>query len=236
MSTLLACELFVARIVIRSRTGRETACVNGSVSCGRLRTVTVLAALALLLACNAPVPDSETPDSGSPAPEQSAPDPDTAAAADPPAPAPPPFPSAGELLPEEFDGFWEPRFDDLDGIVARRMLRVLVSLGGYQYFFDDGRPRGATFELLQKFEDFLNQKLKRRTLRVEVVPVPVSRDQLIRDLVAGYADVVASDITITPDRAVATGKIEFHRDPPAGESFARESRHARTRHSQCRPA
>ena len=126
---------------------------------------------------------------------------ETVAEVEPPSQAPPPFPSAGELLPEEFDGFWEPRFDDLDGIVARRMLRVLVSLGGYQYFFDDGRPRGATFELLQKFEDFLNEKLKRRTLRVEVVPVPVSRDQLIRDLVAGYADMVASDLTITPERA-----------------------------------
>ena len=126
---------------------------------------------------------------------------ETLAEVEPPSQAPPPFPSAGELLPEEFDGFWEPRFDDLDGIVARRMLRVLVSLGGYQYFFDDGRPRGATLELLQKFEDFLNQRLERRTLRVEVVPVPVSRDQLIRDLVAGYADMVASDLTITPDRS-----------------------------------
>lgn len=175
--------------------------MKGLGTSGRSRTAALTAALVILFACNGPTPDPETADSGSAAPEQPVSDHDNAADTDPLVQAPPPFPSAGELLPEEFDGFWEPRFDDLDGIVAQRMLRVLVSLGGYQYFFDDGRPRGATLELLQKFEDFLNQRLKRRTLRVEVVPVPVSRDQLIRDLVAGYADMVASDMTITPERA-----------------------------------
>ena len=50
---------------------------------------------------------------------------------------------------------WQPWDGDLDGIIERRVIRVLVPFGGYQYYYVRGRPRGAIVELLQKMESFV---------------------------------------------------------------------------------
>jgi len=113
---------------------------------------------------------------------------------------PHPNPLTQEMLPPEFDWLWEPWTGDLEGIVDRRALRVLLPYGGYQFYFDDGRPRGATFEMLVRLEDFLNRELGRRSIRVHVVPIPVSREQLIPGLLSGFGDIIATDLTITPQR------------------------------------
>lgn len=109
-------------------------------------------------------------------------------------------PAFDGMLPEEFRQLWAPWTGDLPGMIDRRAIRVVVPFGGYQFYYDRGRPQGAIIELLQKFETFLNKELDRRHIRVYVVPVPMSRDRLIPDLLVGQADLVAADLTMTEHR------------------------------------
>ena len=96
---------------------------------------------------------------------------------------------------------WQPWHGDLDGIIERRVIRVLVPFGGYQYYYVRGRPRGAIVELLQKMESHLNKELERRHIKVYVAPIPVSRDQLIPFLLDGHGDMIAADLTVTEARS-----------------------------------
>lgn len=109
-------------------------------------------------------------------------------------------PSTGESLPTEFENIWTPWTGDYDAIVERRVLRVLTPYGGYQFYYENGQPRGATWEMLVKLETWINDQLGLKNVRVYVVPILVSRDQLIPGLLEGVGDLVATDLTITPER------------------------------------
>ncbi len=90
---------------------------------------------------------------------------------------------------------------DLDGMVERRQIRVLVPYSRTFYFHDEGgSQRGLSYEFMEAFEDFLNERLERGHLRVSVVYLPVTRDRLIPWLLSGRGDVVAANLTITPTR------------------------------------
>ena len=89
---------------------------------------------------------------------------------------------------------------DLDEMLAKRRIRVLLVYSKTFYFVDRGRQRGATYDLARAFEDDLNRRLKTGTLRVNVVFIPVSRDELLPGLVAGRGDIAAANLTITDER------------------------------------
>ncbi len=89
---------------------------------------------------------------------------------------------------------------DLDGMIKRRMIRVLLPYSKTHYFIDKGVQRGAAYDGLRKFEDDLNAKLKTGNLRIHVVFVPTSRDKLQEGLLNGLGDIVAANVTITPGR------------------------------------
>lgn len=108
--------------------------------------------------------------------------------------------SLDDLLPEKLErlvGTWH---GDLDGMIERRVIRVLVISGSPQFFYYQGKPRGMVSELLALFQRDLNASLGRRLNQVEVVPMPVSRDRLVPALLSGQADLVAADLTITNAR------------------------------------
>src|SRR5215212_1433964 len=107
-----------------------------------------------------------------------------------PAAAPPP---ASQAIARKWTG-------DLDGMIKRRMIRVLVPYSKTQYFIDRGVQRGLAYEAGRKFEDDLNATLKTSNLRVHVVFVPMSRDELFPALLDGRGDVVAAALTVTPSR------------------------------------
>jgi membrane-bound lytic murein transglycosylase MltF len=111
------------------------------------------------------------------------------------------LPSIDELLPEQFGLLTESWIGDLDGMVERRAIRVLVVHGGPQFFYDNGKPRGMVIELLTRFQKQVNEQLERGLNAVEVIPMPVSRDRLIPALLEGKGDLVAADLTITAGRA-----------------------------------
>jgi membrane-bound lytic murein transglycosylase MltF len=117
--------------------------------------------------------------------------------------APPPVKPAKTLdrpayaLPNFVTKAWT---GDLDGMIKRRMIRVLVPYSKTFYFVDRGNQRGLTYEAFRIFEEDLNKKLKSRNIRVHVVFEPTARDKLIPFLVEGRGDIAAGNLTITPER------------------------------------
>jgi membrane-bound lytic murein transglycosylase MltF len=89
---------------------------------------------------------------------------------------------------------------DLDGMIKRRLIRVLVVYSKTFFFVDKGTQRGVTYEAFRKFEEDLNKKLKTKHLRVNVVFIPVSRDELLPALAQGRGDVAAANLTVTAAR------------------------------------
>ena len=94
----------------------------------------------------------------------------------------------------------KPSTDDLDAMVKRRAIRVAVTYNRTHYFVDKGQERGITFESLKSLENDLNADLKTGNLKVHVVIVPMSRDELYPALASGKVDMVAAMVTVTPER------------------------------------
>ena len=110
-----------------------------------------------------------------------------------PAPEATPLPPGMARLVEPYKG-------DLDGMIKRRVIRVLTVQNPILYFVDRGREVGITYESIKAFEKQLNDKLGNKVVTVHVVAIPVARDQLIPMLVAGRGDIAAAQLTVTPER------------------------------------
>ena len=125
-------------------------------------------------------------------------------------PAPSEEPAAQEaadgILTIDLEKQLKPWTGDLDGMIERRVIRVLTVHSKTFYFHDKGTPRGTVVDFSRLFEDELNKKLaaekklKDKNLKVRVVFIPVARDELLPGLVAGKGDIAAGNITITPER------------------------------------
>lgn len=89
---------------------------------------------------------------------------------------------------------------DYDGMVERRVIRVLVVPNKMFYFVDQGRHYGVSVDFFKEFEAFVNKKEKTGTLKIKVLFLPVQRDQLFPALADGRGDIAAANLTITPQR------------------------------------
>ncbi len=94
----------------------------------------------------------------------------------------------------------EPHTDDLEGMAGRRTIRALVVRSKTFYFFDGAVQRGLSHDRLKAFETYVNDQRDTGTLKINMVFLPVARDQLIPALLAGYGDLAAANLTITPER------------------------------------
>jgi membrane-bound lytic murein transglycosylase MltF len=95
----------------------------------------------------------------------------------------------------------EPHTGDLPEMLQRRQIRALVAVDRTHFFFDRGAQKGITAEALVEFERWANVELKtKKNLKMQVVVVPVRRDQLLSALLSGRGDVIAAFITDTPER------------------------------------
>ena len=94
----------------------------------------------------------------------------------------------------------EPYTDDFDGMAERRTIRALVVRSKTFYFFDGAVQRGLSYERLKAFESYVNERRGTGTLKINMVFLPVTRDQLIPALLAGYGDIAAANLTIIPER------------------------------------
>lgn len=109
-----------------------------------------------------------------------------------------PAPAKPRALPTEAKA-WK---GDLDGMIARRHIRVLVPYSRTLYFNDKGRERGITADFVRDFERYVNKKyakeLAKRPLTVYIIPT--TRDELLQDVADGLGDVAAGNLTVTDAR------------------------------------
>src|SRR5688572_31809500 len=91
-------------------------------------------------------------------------------------------------------------FGDLDSMIARRYIRVLVPYSKTYYYVEGMKRYGLAYELLNLFEKELNKQLNFDPPQVRVIFIPVDRVQILPLLTSGYADMIASGYTITSER------------------------------------
>ena len=88
---------------------------------------------------------------------------------------------------------------DFSGMAERRLIRALVVLDKFFFYIDQGHYRGVSADLLKAFEKFINKKNKGEALQIEVIFLPVYRDQLIPALLEGKGDIAVGNLTISQD-------------------------------------
>jgi membrane-bound lytic murein transglycosylase MltF len=89
---------------------------------------------------------------------------------------------------------------DLDGMMERGVVRMLVVPSRTWFFLDGARQRGLTVEMARALEDFLNKRFKTKRRKVHVLLMPVRRDELLPALNQGLGDIAGGNLTITPAR------------------------------------
>jgi membrane-bound lytic murein transglycosylase MltF len=115
-----------------------------------------------------------------------------------PAPSPPAAEAPTDAVVARMLAPWK---GDLQGMVERRYVRMLVTFNKTHYFLDGPEQHGATYEAGKAFEAFVNDRLKSKHIKLQVAFIPVSRDRLFQALADGRGDIAAANLTITPGRA-----------------------------------
>ena len=111
-----------------------------------------------------------------------------------------------DALEVNIESIMQPWKGDLPGMLDRRVIRVLTTYSKTFFFIDKGQQRGATHDIFAEFERSLNaqlakeKKLKQRHLKVRIIFVPVTRDNLFTALNEGKGDIAAANLTITAAR------------------------------------
>lgn len=89
---------------------------------------------------------------------------------------------------------------DLKEIRKRRILRVLVSYNRTNFFHTIKGQRGLEHDLIKAYEKYLNRGPRKERYKTHVVFLTRPFNRLLSDLTAGYGDIAASGLTITPER------------------------------------
>jgi len=108
---------------------------------------------------------------------------------------------------------------DFDGMMERRIIRVLAPYSRTLFFTDKGRQRGMTAELAHDFEQYINKKYKKQLQKrpITVVIIPTTRDKLMSMIVDGLGDISAGNLTVTPDREKVVDFVAPTDRPPVRE-------------------
>lgn len=94
----------------------------------------------------------------------------------------------------------QPFTGDLDEMAKRRAIRIGVTYNRTFYFVDRGIQHGVSYVYGRLMEDRLNTKPKTGHMKVSVFFVPLPREALLPALIDGRVDLVAAQVTVTPER------------------------------------
>ncbi len=91
---------------------------------------------------------------------------------------------------------------DFDGMSKRHLIRILVPYSKTYFYVDRGRQQGIDYEFGKALEEWLNKHhpTKSKHQAWKVFFIPVKRDQLLPDLLAGKGDLAGGGLTITTGR------------------------------------
>ncbi len=98
-------------------------------------------------------------------------------------------------------GIIEQRTNDLPDMLKVKKIRVLTTYTFGNYFIKQGQAYGFEYSKMEEFRKFLTKGQTRRDLQVDFFYLPLPYDMLIEALNLGYGDIVAANLTITPDRS-----------------------------------
>jgi membrane-bound lytic murein transglycosylase MltF len=94
----------------------------------------------------------------------------------------------------------DPWHGDLKGMFERGFVRLLTTYNPIYFSYDGVEQRGLAVAAARALEEYLNKHHGKKGTRLQVVLMPVARDQLFERLAAGRGDIAAANLTITPDR------------------------------------
>lgn len=92
---------------------------------------------------------------------------------------------------------------DLTEIRKRRLLRVLVSYNRTNFFHTIKGQHGLEHDLIQAYVKYLNRGPRKERYQTHAVFLARPFNQLFSELKAGKGDIIASGLTITPERQAA---------------------------------
>jgi membrane-bound lytic murein transglycosylase MltF len=103
-------------------------------------------------------------------------------------------------------GIIEQRKHDLPEMLKTKKIRILTTYSFSNYFIYKGQSYGYEHSKMEEFRKFLTQGQSRGELQVDFFYLPLPYDMLIEALNLGYGDIVAANLTITPER---NQEVEF---------------------------
>ena len=107
---------------------------------------------------------------------------------------------APDAKSEIIDHVLEAWTGDLDGMVERGFVRLLTAHNPLYLSYDGIDQRGLAVDLARAFQKHLSELTGTKPGALQVVIMPVSRDDLLPYLLEGKGDFVAANLTITPAR------------------------------------
>lgn len=83
--------------------------------------------------------------------------------------------------------------EDLEQIVKKKILRVLVVYDGVNYYFVDGHQEGLSVALMNRFKKYIDENyLLNSKIKLDIQYIPVPEDQIYDMLIKGVGDVAAN--------------------------------------------
>lgn len=94
----------------------------------------------------------------------------------------------------------KPWAGDFEGMVERGFVRLLTVHNPIYFTYDGAEKKGLVVEFAQALETHLARASGRKAGTLDVIIIPVTRDNLLPFLMAGKGDLVAANLTVTPAR------------------------------------
>ncbi|HEX5211572.1 MAG TPA: lytic transglycosylase F [Pseudolabrys sp.] len=95
----------------------------------------------------------------------------------------------------------QPWRGDLDGMLKRRVIRILVVPSKTFFFLNKGETQGLIAETGQEFEKWINKRHAKGPYDIKVEFVPTRRDRIFQALIDGKGDIAAANLTVTSRRS-----------------------------------
>lgn len=97
-----------------------------------------------------------------------------------------------------------PRYTgDLDALLERERIRVLVTYDHTNFFIARGEPFGLEYEMMNRFAAHLNRSRAKGQPGVEMVFLPLPRDRLLSALAEGQGDIAAAGLAPSPQKGIS---------------------------------